>query len=150
MNRQVAAVEQSETMVRQRSENSSPAMQANAENLPFEDNAFDTSLAILTAHHWSDQNEGLRKLRRVSCDRTVILTWDPAAIQFWLLDYFPEILEIDQQIFPSIKQLELALGSTTITTLPIPHDCTDGFLGAYWRRPTAYLDEHVRSAISTF
>ncbi len=26
----------------------------------------------------------------------------------------------------------------------------DGFLGAYWRRPHAYLDAGVRSAISTF
>jgi len=26
----------------------------------------------------------------------------------------------------------------------------DGFLGAYWRRPEAYLDAAVRGAISTF
>jgi hypothetical protein len=26
----------------------------------------------------------------------------------------------------------------------------DGFLGAYWRRPHAYLDAAVRGAISTF
>ena len=30
----------------------------------------------------------------------------------------------------------------------MPHDCTDGFLGAYWRRPEAYLDPAVRAAIS--
>ena len=35
-------------------------------------------------------------------------------------------------------------------TLPIPADCADGFLGAYWRRPKAYLDAGVRAAISTF
>lgn len=34
--------------------------------------------------------------------------------------------------------------------VPIPHDCRDGFLGAYWRRPEAYLDAGVRSAISSF
>ena len=28
------------------------------------------------------------------------------------------------------------------------HDCTDGFLGAYWRRPEAYLDPAVRVSIS--
>jgi hypothetical protein len=32
----------------------------------------------------------------------------------------------------------------------IPHDCVDGFMGAYWRRPHAYLDPSVRAAISTF
>jgi hypothetical protein len=37
-----------------------------------------------------------------------------------------------------------------VRPLPIPHDCTDGFLGAYWRRPAAYLDAGVRGAISTF
>jgi hypothetical protein len=34
--------------------------------------------------------------------------------------------------------------------MPIPADCSDGFLGAYWRRPEAYLDPRVRSAISSF
>jgi len=34
--------------------------------------------------------------------------------------------------------------------LPIPHDCVDGFLGAFWRRPHAYLDPAVRAAISSF
>ena len=28
--------------------------------------------------------------------------------------------------------------------------CTDGFLGAYWRRPAAYLDPRIRAAISCF
>src|SRR5260370_34426055 len=37
-----------------------------------------------------------------------------------------------------------------VRPLPIPHDCVDGFLGAYWRRPEAYLDAAVRGAISTF
>jgi hypothetical protein len=34
--------------------------------------------------------------------------------------------------------------------VPIPHDCQDGFLGAFWRRPAAYLDPAVRAAISAF
>ena len=34
--------------------------------------------------------------------------------------------------------------------MPIPHDCEDGFLAAYWRRPSAYLDERIRSGMSTF
>ena len=37
-----------------------------------------------------------------------------------------------------------------IIEVPIPHDCTDGFLCAYWRRPEAYLDPRLRSAISSF
>jgi hypothetical protein len=30
----------------------------------------------------------------------------------------------------------------------VPHDCTDGFAAAYWRRPHAYLDPAVRAGIS--
>ena len=43
-----------------------------------------------------------------------------------------------------------ALGPVTVKTIPIPHDCGDGFLGAHWRRPAVYLDERVPGAISTF
>jgi hypothetical protein len=34
--------------------------------------------------------------------------------------------------------------------VPVPHDCRDGFLGAYWRRPHHYLDPEVRAGISLF
>jgi hypothetical protein len=34
--------------------------------------------------------------------------------------------------------------------VPIPHDCRDGFLMAFWRRPAAYLDPVVRANISVF
>ena len=42
------------------------------------------------------------------------------------------------------------LGPLEARPLPIPHDCLDGFPGAYWRRPQAYLDPAVRGALSTF
>ena len=35
-----------------------------------------------------------------------------------------------------------------MTAVPVPHDCRDGFYGAYWRRPDAYLDPEVRAGIS--
>jgi hypothetical protein len=34
--------------------------------------------------------------------------------------------------------------------VPVPRDCVDGFLGAYWARPEAYLDPAVRAGISSF
>jgi hypothetical protein len=37
-----------------------------------------------------------------------------------------------------------------VLPVPIPHDCSDGFLCAYWRRPAAYLDPRIRAAISSF
>jgi len=32
----------------------------------------------------------------------------------------------------------------------VPHDCSDGFLYAYLRRPAAYLDPYIRSGSSSF
>jgi SAM-dependent methyltransferase len=147
----VVAVEPSRAMIRQRPSNAAPAVQASASALPFGDSVFDVSLAILTMHHWSDWRQGLRELMRVAGGNVVLLTWDPDAAGFWLVDeYFPEILAIDRQIFPSIDSIRAEIGDVPAVPLPIPHDCTDGFLGAYWRRPEQYLRPEVRRAISSF
>jgi SAM-dependent methyltransferase len=147
----VFAVDPSAVMLTQRGASAAPAVRAVAEALPFEDEAFDVVLAILTLHHWNDQRRGLEECARVARDRVVILTWDPHAEPFWLVrDYFPEILAIDRRIFPSMEMLSAVFGSIDVQPLPIPADCVDGFLGAYWQRPEAYLDEGVRGGISTF
>jgi hypothetical protein len=51
---------------------------------------------------------------------------------------------------PSLTAIQRHLGNVTVIDVPVPHDCVDGFLGAYWRRPHAYLDADVRSAMSLF
>jgi hypothetical protein len=43
-----------------------------------------------------------------------------------------------------------ALAVTDVRPVPVPADCTDGFCGAYWRRPAMYLDPGARRAISAF
>ena len=147
----VVAVEPAITMIRQRPAGSAPAVQARATALPFRDASFAAALAVLTVHHWSDRARGLEELGRVAAGRVVVVTWDPASSGFWLVDdYFPQIAEIDRPNFPSIAEFGRALGRIEVVPLLIPHDCVDGFLGAYWRRPAAYLDAGVRSAISTF
>ena len=138
-------------MIRQRPAGAAPVVQASATALPFRAGAFDAALAVLTVHHWPDRAQGLAELRRVARDRVVILTWEPGAASFWLVDdYFPELVTIDRAIFPTRDELARHLGPVELRALPIPHDCVDGFLGAYWRRPRAYLDAAVRGAISTF
>jgi SAM-dependent methyltransferase len=123
-----------------------PALRAMAEPLPFRDNSFDVVLAIRTLHHWADQKKGLEKCVRVARDRIVILTWDPAANGFWLLrDYFPEILAMDRRDFPSMDTLTAVSGSLNGHEVPIRAVCVDGFLGAYWQRPLAYLDHGIRA-----
>lgn len=148
--REIVAVEPSRVMISQRPNRIVPIVQARAESLPFGDNSFDCAMAILTLHHWSDVERGLQEAIRVSSKRIVLLTWVGFTTHFWLLDYFPEIKRIDEPMFPSIGQLSAYLGSVHTEVVPVPHDCTDGFLCAYWRRPEAYLDKNIRRAISTF
>jgi SAM-dependent methyltransferase len=149
--RSVVAVEPSAEMIRQRKASAARVVQADAGRLPFRDGAFDASLAILTVHHWQDPERGLAELRRVARERVVILTWDPEHPAFWLIqDYLPEILDIDRRDFPSLRDIESVIGPIETEALAIPADCTDGFLGAYWRRPAAYLDLRARAAISIF
>jgi len=149
--RTVVAVEPSVAMIRQRQAGTAPVVQASVTHLPFRRGAFAAALAILTVHHWPDRASGLQELARVARDRIVIVTWDPATRDFWLIDdYFPEIGEIDRRILPAIEDFRKVLGDIEVRPMPVPHDCSDGFLGAYWRRPQAYLDAGVRSAISTF
>jgi SAM-dependent methyltransferase len=151
VDRPVVAVEPSSAMIRQRPVGSAPVVQASATHLPFRDAAFAAALAVLTVHHWGDRVRGLVELARVARHRLVIITWDPATSGFWLVeDYFPTIAEIDRQLLPPMEEFRQALGTIELRPLPVPCDCTDGFLGAYWRRPHAYLDPGVRGAISTF
>ena len=148
--RSVVAVEPAMTMIRQRPAGSAPVVQASATDLPFRDDGFAAALAILTVHHWPDRARGLDELGRVARRRVVVVTWDPSSQGFWLDEYFPQIGEIDRPNFPSLEDFRRSLGRIEAHALPIPHDCVDGFLGAYWRRPHAYLDASVRRVISTF
>ncbi len=148
----VIAIEPSWSMLSQRAHDSAPVVQGRAESLPLRDRCVDAALAVLTLHHWQDQGRGLRECLRVARRRVLLLTFDPAAGKgFWLTrDYFPEIQEWDNRQFPPLEQLQGWLGPISTEAIAIPADCIDGFLGAYWRRPWAYLDAQVRAGMSTF
>jgi hypothetical protein len=47
-----------------------------------------------------------------------------------------------------IEQVAEIIGADRIETVLVPHDCSDGFGPAYWRRPATYLDPDVRACIS--
>jgi len=149
LDRVVTAVEPSQKMIAQR-ESSHPVVCATAECLPFDDNAFDASMAILTIHHWSDVVAGLQEMKRVS-RRQVIFTFDLDKVDsFWLVqDYLPEIIELEHRRAATIESITNILEGATVSPVEIPFDCTDGFQCAYWRRPHEYLDAGVRAAIST-
>ncbi|HEX4848443.1 MAG TPA: class I SAM-dependent methyltransferase [Novosphingobium sp.] len=147
--RDVTALEPSAEMIAKRPAGAAPAVQGGAEDLPFADASFDAVMAVLTVHHWSDQARGLSELRRVSRGRVVILTFDPVA-RPWLTDYLPQLAALDEAAMPAIDSYERVLGPVEISPVPVPGDCSDGFLYAYWRRPRAYLDPRIRSGSSSF
>ena len=147
--RQVTAVEPSLEMIRKRTVQAAKVIQAFAEDIPFEDDAFDASMAILTIHHWRDKKKGLEEMRRVTRGRIVLLTFDPSC-RPWLTDYLPELASLDQAQMPAMPDYQKWLGAVKVTPVPVPHDCSDGFLYAYWRRPEAYLDRRIRSGSSSF
>jgi SAM-dependent methyltransferase len=147
--RQVTAVEPSAEMIRKRAANAAKAIQASADDLPFDDRAFDAAMAILTIHHWPDKQAGLREIRRVTRGPIVLLTFDPAQ-RPWLTDYLPQLVALDEKQMPSLSDYARWLGPVEITSVPVPHDCCDGFLYAYWRRPEAYLDARIRTGSSSF
>jgi SAM-dependent methyltransferase len=139
-------------MIRQRPVASAPGVLAQAEALPFRSRSFDAALAVLTIHHWTSIAAGLSELCRVATRRVVILTYDPACGgRFWLASrYLPEIIDLDREQLPTLEQLERLLGEIEIRQVPIPRDCKDGFLCAFWQKPEAYLDPAVRRGISMF
>lgn len=126
-------------------------MKAGAEALPFADGSFDAAMAIMTVHHWPALHRGLDELRRVA-RRQVVFTWDPThRPELWLLEeYLPEIRELEHARFTPLAEVADALDAHTVLPFPIPHDFTDGFQIAYWRRPKFYLDPVIRLASSTF
>ncbi len=146
----LTAIEPSAEMIAQRPASDAIALQGSAEALPFADQSFDASMAVLTIHHWSDQAQGCAEMRRVTRGPVVFLTFDAGHKDFWLFDYFPELLTLDEAAMPPMQRYADWLGDVAIDPVPIPHDCTDGFLAAYWRRPGAYLDERIRRAMSSF
>ena len=128
--RQVTALEPSQEMIRQRSATSAPVIQGYAEDLPFDDGSFEASMAILTVHHWTDQEKGLKEMRRVTRGPVVVLTFDPSHRGFWLTDYIPELVTLDEGQMPRMTDYGAWLGPVEIAAVPIPHDCSDGFMCA--------------------
>jgi SAM-dependent methyltransferase len=151
--REVTAVEPSRAMIAQRPPAMAPCVQAPAEALPFPNDSFDAAMAILTIHHWDRLAAGLSELNRVGVCRRVVLTWDQRVFEqeFWLLrDYLKGLGRRLRTTAVPVEHVAELIGADVIVPVPVPHDCTDGFFGAYWRRPSLYLDARVRSAISAF
>ncbi|HEY7693051.1 MAG TPA: class I SAM-dependent methyltransferase [Gaiellaceae bacterium] len=150
--RDVTAVEPSAVMIAQRPPAAAPAVQAEAEQLPFADDSFDAAMAILTIHHWRDLAGGLRELARVARQRVLVVMYDPEVnLRLWIIrDYLPEILVGSARFLPSIAEVVAALPGASVEPILVPRDCSDRMFGTLWARPEQYLDRDVRNATSVW
>lgn len=151
--RYVIAVEPSVAMRTQRlANNKFPAINAKADSLPFDNKSFDAAMAMVTVHHWPDLEKGIQELRRVTKNQIVIMTFDPDGLdEFWNVNYFPDLIEIERKRYPTISRLQNALGGKSeVIKIPVPLDCVDGFQEAYYGRPEAFLEKEVRMAQSAW
>jgi SAM-dependent methyltransferase len=149
----VVAVEPSAVMRSQRAANGKvPAIIGTAANLPFDNDAFDASMAMVTVHHWPDIADGLKELRRVTRGPVLIMTFDPDALnKFWNAEYFSELIEVESLRYPKIETIVSALGrDCEVIKIPIPLDCADGFQEAFYGRPEAFLQKEVRMSQSAW
>lgn len=152
--RRVIAVEPSRVMAGQRPLEFGPAVRATAGALPLRDHSVDAAMALLSVHHWDDEQEGgVRELRRVAREAVIVLTIDPVVSgRTWLVtDYFPELGELDRRIFPPLDRLERWLGGTNrIEVLETHRDSCDWNLLSFWAHPERVLDARARDATSGF
>ena len=149
--RYVLAIEPSAAMRAQREPHLAPAIDAVAERLPFDDNAVDAAMALVTVHQWRDLRAGLQEMRRVSRGPVIVLTFDGDALdRFWLADYAPELIAVERRRYPAISRVVDILGGGQVHDVPIPIDCVDGFTEAFYARPHAFLREDVRRSQSAW
>jgi len=152
LDRHVVAIEPSATMRSQRPAHLAPVLNATAEQIPFDDQSFDASMAMLTIHHWPDLAKGLAEMRRVTRGPCLVMSFDPDShTDFWMFDYVPEMKRVEQQRYPKIRRIEAGLGGHChAIALPVALDCTDRFQVALYGRPEAFLDEAVRRSQSAW
>src|SRR3954447_24704850 len=151
--RHVVAIEPSDVMAAQRPPELAPALRATAAALPLRDGALDAAMAILTIHHWDEALErGVRELRRVARRRVVIVTYDArVAGRMWLMEYVPEIAELDRRIFPAPERVvDWLRADAEVQVVPIARHTPDWTLGSFWAHPERVLDAAARNATSGF
>jgi SAM-dependent methyltransferase len=127
-----------------------------AEAIPLPDKSVDGVVSILTIHHFYNLVKAFQEMHRiVKNGAIVLLTFDiRLATKIWLDDYFPFLRE-DALKFLPLKEITNLIQVNTqrlVETFPLmlPHDLSDLFAAAAWRRPEMYLKPEVRAGISSF
>jgi len=136
-------------MISQRPAQAASVLRGVAEALPIASQSADAVMAVLTLHHWTDLDAGLREMTRVARRQVVFLYSASEIERFWGTEYFPEALALpSEKRAPEAERLATVLDVVGVEAVPIPFDCIDGFGAAFWGRPEAYLDPDVQAGMS--
>jgi ubiquinone/menaquinone biosynthesis C-methylase UbiE len=126
-----------------------------AEAIPLLTSSVDAVISVLAAHHFSNLEKSIREMNRITKKGVIVfLTFDPRVTKkLWIADYFPIYNDYDFRVFPPLNTVVNLIQTNTqrtveISTLMLPHDLTDLFAAAGWRRPEIYLNPDVRAGIS--
>lgn len=132
--------------------------QAAAENLPFDDSAFDGLVSILALHHMPDMAAALTEMRRVVKPGGCVVLFTATCEQteaYWLSLYLPQLMAADAQRLPRRAALMAAAAAAGFAV----RSCVDWQVGATpqerWffsgrHQPQFYLDADFRAATSVF
>ncbi|MEH2200675.1 class I SAM-dependent methyltransferase [Nostoc sp.] len=130
---------------------------AEAEALPYTAQTFSGVLCTLAIHHFFALTPAFREIYRVlAAGRFVLFTATPEQMsKYWLVEYFPEAIHKSAEQMPSLEKVRYALNeagfsSVNIEPYSISENLQDLFLYSGKYRPEIYLDENIRSGISTF
>jgi SAM-dependent methyltransferase len=129
-----------------------------AEELPLDDNSCDGVVAMLTLHHWHDQQKGLSEIFRVlkPGSRFVLLSFTPEQTKnYWLVNYFPTMIEHSADVVPGEDTMTAMLRTAGFSHVEtekyfVQEGLLDNFLYANKFKPEKYLDPATRKNISTF
>lgn len=129
-----------------------------AESMSLGSGTVDGVLAVLTTHHWSNQEKGYAELGRVMKPggRLVIFTATPEQMRsYWLSHYFPTMLRDAGKHMLAFETIKTTLekggfGEIQTEKYFVNNDLQDLFLYSGKDNPASYLDEHVRRGISSF
>ncbi|WP_018922678.1 class I SAM-dependent methyltransferase [Salsuginibacillus kocurii] len=130
---------------------------ADVNELPYEDHLFSGVTCTLAIHHFNNLKTPFQEAYRVlNKGRFVIFTSSPEQMNtYWLKEYFPKAIKQSAEQMPTVEEVSKALRAAGFQvvgqeTFLIQPDLEDFFLYSGKFDPNMYLDENVRSGISTF
>jgi ubiquinone/menaquinone biosynthesis C-methylase UbiE len=150
----IKCIEPSDVMLKQKkSHQNIEWIKGHAENIPLETKELDGIMIILAFHHFHHPQKAIEEMVRVSKGNIVLFTFDPREVAApWIADYFSEIWAGAFDFFPPLSEVKKQIESVcdkkiTSHIFKLPHNLTDYFAVAGWRRPEIYLDPIATSAL---